>query len=40
MGWPMSDEMLLSMVGIHRDENLRMLADRMGPARTPSRRAD
>ena len=31
MGWPMSDEMLLSMVGIHRDENLRMLADRMGP---------
>ena len=31
MGWPMSDEMLLSMVGIHRDENLRMLAERMGP---------
>ncbi|WHO39813.1 HAD family phosphatase [Sphingobium sp. AP49] len=30
MGWPMSDELLLSMVGIHRDENLRMLAERMG----------
>jgi HAD superfamily hydrolase (TIGR01509 family) len=31
LGWPMSDELLLSMVGIHRDENERMLARHMGP---------
>ncbi|WP_420145341.1 HAD family hydrolase [Sphingobium sp.] len=31
IGWPMSDELLLSMVGIHRDENERMLAQHMGP---------
>ncbi|MCI4591449.1 HAD family phosphatase [Sphingobium sp. BYY-5] len=31
LGWPMSDELLLSMVGIHRDENQRMLAVHMGP---------
>lgn len=31
LGWPLSDALLLSMVGIHRDENQRMLADRLGP---------
>ncbi|WP_298394977.1 HAD family phosphatase [Sphingobium sp.] len=31
LGWPMSDALLLSMVGIHRDENERMLAEHMGP---------
>lgn len=31
LGWPMSDDLLLSMVGIHRDENERMLARHMGP---------
>lgn len=31
IGWPMSDALLLSMVGIHRDENERMLAAHMGP---------
>ena len=31
LGWPMSDALLLSMVGIHRDENMRMLAEKMGP---------
>lgn len=31
LGWPMSDDLLLSMVGIHRDENERMLAAHMGP---------
>ncbi|MEC3912322.1 HAD family phosphatase [Sphingobium sp. CR2-8] len=31
IGWPMSDELLLSMVGIHRDENERMLAAHLGP---------
>jgi HAD superfamily hydrolase (TIGR01509 family) len=31
LGWPLSDELLLSMVGIHRDENERMLAARLGP---------
>ncbi|MFC3440655.1 HAD family hydrolase [Sphingobium rhizovicinum] len=31
LGWPMSEALLLSMVGIHRDENERMLAEHMGP---------
>lgn len=31
LGWPMSDELLLSMVGIHRDANEAMLAQRLGP---------
>ncbi len=31
LDWPLSDALLLSMVGIHRDENQRMLADRLGP---------
>ncbi|MEC3950419.1 HAD family hydrolase [Sphingobium sp. HWE2-09] len=31
IGWPLSDDLLLSMVGIHRDENERMLAAHMGP---------
>lgn len=31
LGWPMSEALLLSMVGIHRDENERMLARAMGP---------
>lgn len=31
IGWPMSDDLLLSMVGIHRDENERMLAAHLGP---------
>jgi len=31
LGWPMSEALLLSMVGIHRDENVRMLAEKMGP---------
>lgn len=31
IGWPMPDQLLLSMVGIHRDENERMLARHMGP---------
>lgn len=31
LGWPMPDDLLLSMVGIHRDENERMLARRLGP---------
>jgi HAD superfamily hydrolase (TIGR01509 family) len=31
IGWPMSDDLLLSMVGIHRDENERMLAELLGP---------
>ena len=29
--WMLGGLILLSMVGIHRDENLRMLAERMGP---------
>ncbi|KMS54526.1 HAD family hydrolase [Sphingobium cupriresistens] len=31
IGWPMADDLLLSMVGIHRDENQRMLAAHLGP---------
>lgn len=31
IGWPMADDLLLSMVGIHRDENERMLAAHLGP---------
>jgi HAD superfamily hydrolase (TIGR01509 family) len=31
LGWPLSEELLLSMVGIHRDENERMLAAHLGP---------
>lgn len=31
IGWPMPQELLLSMVGIHRDANRQMLADRLGP---------
>ncbi|BBD00796.1 HAD family hydrolase [Sphingobium sp. YG1] len=31
IGWPMSDALLLSMVGIHRDENERMLSQHLGP---------
>ncbi len=31
LGWPLADDLLLSMVGIHRDENERMLAQRLGP---------
>lgn len=31
IGWPMPDDLLLSMVGIHRDENERMLARHLGP---------
>ena len=31
IGWPMPQELLLSMVGIHRDGNRQMLADRLGP---------
>jgi HAD superfamily hydrolase (TIGR01509 family) len=31
LGRPMSDELLLSMVGVHRDANYSMLARRMGP---------
>ncbi|MDO7836926.1 HAD family phosphatase [Sphingobium sp. HBC34] len=31
IGWPMADDLLLSMVGIHRDENERMLARHLGP---------
>jgi HAD superfamily hydrolase (TIGR01509 family) len=30
LGWPLSDALLLSMVGIHRDENERMLAELLG----------
>lgn len=30
IGWPMSDDLLLSMVGIHRDENERMLGQHFG----------
>ena len=31
LGWPLAEELLLSMVGIHRDENQRVLAERLGP---------
>ena len=31
LGWPLGEELLLSMVGIHRDENQRVLAERLGP---------
>lgn len=31
VGWPMPEDLLLSMVGIHRDANRHMLADRLGP---------
>ena len=31
IGWPLSDALLLAMVGIHHDENERMLAAHMGP---------
>lgn len=31
LGWPLSDALLLSMVGIHRDENQVMLARHLGP---------
>ncbi|WP_268934716.1 HAD family hydrolase [Sphingobium sp. CAP-1] len=31
LGWPMADALLLSMVGIHRDENERMLGRHLGP---------
>lgn len=31
LGWPMPEALLLSMVGIHRDENERMLARTLGP---------
>lgn len=30
LGWPFSDEVLLAMVGIHRDANRLMLAERFG----------
>ena len=31
LGWPPGEDLLLSMVGIHRDENQRVLAERLGP---------
>lgn len=30
LGWPFPDALLMAMVGIHRDENKRMLADLLG----------
>ncbi len=31
LGWPLGEDLLLSMVGIHRDANQRMLAEKFGP---------
>lgn len=31
LGWPISQEIFLRMVGVHRDENRRMLAEEYGP---------
>jgi len=31
IGWPLSEEVLASMIGVNRDANERMLAERLGP---------
>ncbi|MFC3213770.1 HAD family hydrolase [Novosphingobium panipatense] len=31
IGWPLSEDVLSAMVGINRDANERMLAERLGP---------
>lgn len=31
LGWPLNDELLFSMIGVHREENERMLAAHLGP---------